>query len=264
LNYPSLGANNIAGSGNSILVNGMNTNAVLLYTAVLKNGVASGSYVYINGVSDANSGLPAFTSSEGTGLSSLTLGAIAPSKLYGNIQIGEVLVFDTALSDAKRINAEAYLRDKWISLPGRVTIASGAVLDLDGASQTLTSFSGAGTVSNGTLTVTQPLSPAGDAIGTLKVSDMAFNATLLVNVAWDGLCDQLVGSGNLNLTGLTLQISNPGQLNWLKRYTIVTCSGTLTGEFTATLPKNWKIKYDQTAGTATLVYIPPGSMIRFM
>jgi hypothetical protein len=267
LNFGSTGANNIAGNGNSILVKGMHTNAVLIYTASLKNGVANGSYVYINGVSDANTGLPAFTSNEGTGLPSLTLGAISPGSYRGNIQIGEVLVFDTALNEATRTNAEAYLRDKWtVPFPGRVSVASGAVLDLDGASQTLTSVSGAGTISNGTLTVSEPLSPAGDTIGTLKVSNIAFNGTLLVNVAWDGACDQLVGTGNLNLTGLTLKIADTGLLNWLKRYTIVTCSGTLTGELTATLPKNWKIHYDRTEGsaTATLVYIPPGTMIRFM
>lgn len=267
LNFGVVDANNIAGNNNSILVKGMNTNAVLLYTAVLKNGVTNGSYVYINGVSDANTGLPAFTSSEVSGLSSLTLGAIAPGSYRGNIQIGEVLVFNAALSDVARTNAEAYLRDKWtVPFPGRVSVASGAVLDLDGASQTLTGVSGAGTISNGTLTVSEPLSPAGDSIGTLKAANMAFNATLLVNVALDGSCDQLVGSGTLNLSGLTLQIANTGLLNKEKRYTLATCSGTLTGEFTATLPTNWKIRYDRTAGaaTVTLVYIPPGSVIRFM
>jgi autotransporter-associated beta strand protein len=265
LNFQSLSSNNIAGNNNSMSVKGMNTNVVLLYTAVLKNGVTNGSYVYINSVSDANTGLPAFTSSEGTGLSSLTFGAIAPGSYRGNIQIGEVLVFDTALSDAARTNAEAYLRDKWtVAFPGRVNVANGAILDLDGVSQTLTSVSGAGTISNGTLTVSEPLSPAGDTIGTLKVSNIALNGTLLVNVAWDGSCDQLLGTGSLSLSGLTLQIADTRLLNWLKSYTLVTCSGTLTGELTATLPKNWKIKYDRIAGTATLVYIPPGTVLRLM
>lgn len=247
-------------------VKGMNTNAVLIYTASLKNGVANGSYVYINGTSDANTGLPAFTSTDSGGYASLTLGNISSGNGFrGNIQIGEVLVFNTALSDTARINAEAYLKNKWISLPGRVNIANGAVLDLDGASQTLTSVTGAGTISNGTLTVSEPLSPAGDSIGTLKAANMAFNATLRINVDLDGSCDQLVGSGNLNLTGLTLQIADTNLLNKAKRYTIVNCSGTLTGELTASLPTNWRLYYDRTAGagTATLVYIPPGTMIRF-
>jgi hypothetical protein len=267
LNFGGVGANNIAGNNNSILVKGMNTNAVLIYTACLKNGVTSGSYVYINGVSDANTGLPAFTSSEVTGFASLTIGNISPGNGYrGHIQIGEVLVFNAALSETARLNAEAYLREKWLGAPGRVNVANGAVLDLDGVSQTLTSVSGAGTVSNGTLTVTQPLSPAGDSIGTLKVVNMSFNATLLANVALDGSCDQLVGSGNLNLTGLTLQIATTNLLNKAKRYTLVTCSGTLTGELTATLPTNWRLYYDRTAGAATvmLVYIPPGTVLRFM
>jgi fibronectin-binding autotransporter adhesin len=269
LNYGSVGANNISTSGNMTSANGMNTNAVLLYTAVLRNGALNSSYVYINGQSDTTNGLPAFTSTDSGGQPSFTLANIAQGGgLRGNIQIGEVLVFNAALSDEARMNAEAYLKDKWVGMPGsgRVNIANSAVLDLAGASQTLTSVTGAGTLSNGTLTVSEPLSPAGDSIGTLKVSDIAFNATLLATVLLDGTCDQLLGTGNLNLSGLTLQIADTGLLNREKRYTLVTCSGTLTGDFTASLPKNWKIKYDRTAGaaTATLVYIPPGTMIRFM
>ncbi len=268
LNYGSIGNNYISTSGNMTSANGMNTNTVLLYTAVLRNGVANSSYVYINGQSDTTNGLPAFTSTDYGGQASFTLANIAQGGgLRGNIQIGEVLVFDTVLSDTARRNVEDYFHNKWFGgAPEGVNIATGAILDLDGASQTLASVSGAGTVSNGTLTVTQPLSPAGDSIGTLKAANMAFNATLRINVALDGSCDQLVGSGNLNLTGLTLQIADTNLLNKAKRYTIVNCSGTLTGELTATLPANWRLYYDRTvgAGTVTLVYIPPGTMIRFM
>jgi hypothetical protein len=82
----------------------------------------------------------------------------------------------------------------------------------------------------------------------------------------DGSSDQLASTGNLSLTGLTLQIADTGLLNKQKSYTLVTCSGTLTGAFTATLPKDWKLRYDRTAGagTVTLVYISSGSMVRFM
>ena len=277
LNFGGTGNNNIAGNNNSILVKGMNTNAVMVYAAVLKNGVASSSYVYINGVSDGNNGLPAFTSQESApyGLTSFTIGNISPGNAYrGNIQIGEVLVFDTALAEAPRRNVEAYLKNKWLGasdpitpfIPtnGAVQVASGAVLNLDNASHTVASVTGEGVLSNGTLVVTGTISPAGESIGTLKLSNVALSGTLRVNVAMDGLCDQLVSTGNLDLTGLTLQIADTGLMNKEKSYTLVTCSGTLTGELTATLPKNWKIKYDQTAGTATLVYIPIGSMVRFM
>jgi autotransporter-associated beta strand protein len=276
LNFGGTGNNNIAGNNNSIVVKGMNTNAVMLYAAVLKNGVANSSYVYINGVSDGNSGL-AFTSQENApyGLTSFTIGNISPGNAYrGNIQIGEVLVFDTALTDTPRRNVETYLKNKWLGasdpitpfLPtnGAVQVASGAVLNLDGASHTVASVSGEGVLSNGSLTATGTISPAGESIGTLKVSNVALSGTLRVNVAMDGSNDQLASTGNLSLTGLTLQIADTGLLNWQKSYTLVTCSGSLTGELTASLPNNWKIKYDRTAGTATLVYISPGSMVRFM
>ncbi len=258
-------------------VKGMNTNAVLIYTASLKNGVTNGSYVYINGVADANTGLPAFTSTEGSGVASLTLANIAPGVGYrGNIQIGEVLVFDSTLADTTRRNVETYLKNKWLGASdpftpsiltnGAVQVASGAVLNLDNASHTVASISGEGVLSNGSLTVTGTISPAGESIGTLKLSNVALSGTLRVNVTSDGSCDQLASTGNLSLAGLTLQIADTGLLNWQKSYTIVTCSGSLTGELTATLPNNWKIKYDRTEGaaTATLVYIPIGSMVRFM
>ena len=277
LNFQSLGANNIAGNNNSILVKEMNTNAVMVYAAVLKNGVENNSYVYINGKSDGTTGLPAFTSQENSpyGRNEITFGNINAGGGYrGNIQIGEVLVFDTALTDTPRRNVETYLKNKWLGasdpitpfIPtnGAVQVASGAILNLDGASHTVASINGEGVVSNGTLVVTGTISPAGEAIGTLKLSNVALNGTLRVNVAMDGSSDQLVSTGNLSLSGLTLQIADTGLLNWLKSYTLVTCSGSLTGEFTTALPQNWKIKYDRTAGTATLVYIPPGTMVRFM
>ena len=128
----------------------------------------------------------------------------------------------------------------------------------------MASVSGEGVVSNGSLIVTGTISPAGESIGTLKLSNVALSGTLRVNVAMDGSRDQLASTGNLSLTGLTLQIADTGLLNKQKSYTLVTCSGSLTGDLTATLPKDWKLRYDRTAGTATLVYISSGTMVRFM
>lgn len=263
LNFGGVGLNNIATFNASVSVNGMNTNGTLIYTAVLKNGVTGGSYVYVNGRSDSTNGLPAFTSSEGPGQALFTLGNISPGNAYrSNIQVGEVMVFNSALSDAARRNAEAYLQDKWVGLPGRASVASGAVLDLNGATQALVSVSGGGTVSNGTLTVTDPLAPAGDGIGVQRVSNVALNGVLRVNVTSDGGCDQLVGTGNLTLTGLTLQVADLGLLNREKTYTVASCTGALTGPFAGTnLPTNWKVRVDADTGTATFYYAAPGSLI---
>jgi len=227
--------------------------------------VPNGSYVYINGRSDSTSGLPAFTSQEGLGLPSFTLGNIAPGSSYcGNIQVGEVLVFDSALSDAARGNVETYLRAKWTGQTATnvLTLASGAVLDLDGSSLQLTAVSG-GTISNGTLTVASPLSPGGDGVvGTQKVANVALNGTLLVDVSSDGTCDQLVGSGAVSLSGLALKVADTGLLNRAKAYVIVTCAGTLSGSFASNnLPDNWRIRYDYAKGTAAINYVAPGTML---
>ncbi len=252
-------------------VKGINTNAVLLYTAVLRQGVSNGSCVTINGQSDSAAGLPAFTSSEVAGLPSLTLANISPGNGFrGNVQIGEVLVFDTALGDSMRREVDAYLRNKWLGasdaglpvLPtnGAVRVAAGAALDLGGMSQTLASVSGDGTVSNGLLTVTHTLAPGGtNRVGvlTLPGSPVLAGATLLADVTAGGIGDRLVCSGALSLEGVTLQIATPELLNIRRAYTLASCSGTLTGSFVATdLPDDWRVRYDRTpgAGTATMYW----------
>jgi autotransporter-associated beta strand protein len=252
-------------------VKGMNTSAVLLYTAVLKQGVSNGSYVYINGLSDSTSGLPAFTSSEVLGHAALTLANISSGNGFrGNVQIGEVLVFDTALGDVTRRDVETSLRNKWLGaseaiqpvLPtnGAIRVASGAALDLGGMSQTLAAVSGEGTVSNGLLTVRDSVAPGGtNRVGvlTLPGSPTLGGATLLADVATDGAGDQLVCTGDLSLEGVALQVARLERLNVRQCYTLAVCSGRLTGSFvSAELPDDWHVRYDRTpgAGSATLYW----------
>lgn len=279
--YGAPDCDGISTSNGWATVKGMNTNVVLLYTAVLKNGVANGSAVYINGMSDSTNGLPSFTSWEGAGHTSFTLANIGRERgdFNGNVQVGEVFIFDTALGDDARHTVESYLKNKWmgtsdpldlsvVGLPanGSVSVASGAVLDLDGGSQTLASLSGGGTVVKGCLTVTDTLAPGGtNTVGllTLPIPTVLEGATLLSDVAMDGSCDQLVGSGDLSLEGLILQVANPGLLNTQKSYTLVTCSGTLSGSFAEThLPDAWHIRYDREAGAVTIYYSPRGTLIK--
>jgi autotransporter-associated beta strand protein len=265
----------IATSNDRSPVNGMNTNAVLIYTAVLKNGAANGSSVYVNGRSDGTNGLSDFTSSEGAGLASFTLGNIAPGGSYrGSVQIGEALVYGAALDDSARSNAEAYLRNKWFGgsdawgvpwpvLPtnGAVRVASGAALDLGGAAQTVASVSGDGVVSNGALTVTDTLAPGGtNRVGvlTLPGSPILSGATLLVDVAADGTGDRLVCTGDLALEGVLLQVANLGLLNSWRTYTLATCAGSLTGSFSSTgLPDDWYVRYDRTPGAGSVTIYRP-------
>ncbi|MDD2597974.1 MAG: autotransporter-associated beta strand repeat-containing protein [Kiritimatiellae bacterium] len=272
----------IATTGNRAPVNGMNTNAVLIYTTSLRNGVANGSYVYINGVSDGTAGLPAFTSTDSGGLSSLTLANISPGNAYcGKVQIGEVLVYDHALSQAERSNAESYLKNKWLAsdgdtpiearpvLPetGAAVIAAGAALDLGGLTQRVSRVSGSGVVSNGVLGVTDLIEPGGsEAVGSLTVPGGAMldGATLRIDLA-RGASDALVCTGDLSVGGLTLELTNPGALVGRSgRYTVVVCSGTLTGSMLEPeLANGWQIQYNRTsgAGSVTIFKLSAGTRL---
>jgi hypothetical protein len=114
-----------------------------------------------------------------------------------------------------------------------VQLAANTLLDLGGTAQKLAGLSGIGTVSNGALTVTGVVSPAGtNAVGTLTVKgNTTLSGKLLVDVATDGTSDRLDVQGNLTLSSATLEIQNPLGLSFSKVYTLGTYSGTLTGSF---------------------------------
>jgi len=181
-------------------------------------------------------------------------------------------VFSEALSDNARAVLERYLEAKWMGvseapstvsiLPsdGAVRIASGALLDLGGLSQTVASVSGAGVVSDGALTVTEWLVPGGtNRMGTLTLpgSPTLIGATLLADVAADGSADRLVCAGDMSLDGVSLQVADTASLNIRKSYTVVTSAGRLTGSFADdNLPEGWRIRYSraQDSGSATLFW----------
>ncbi len=139
-----------------------------------------------------------------------------------------------------------------------VQIAANAALDLGGNVQTLADLSGSGMVSNGTLTVTGTLAPGGE--GTLGTLTLAANATLSgtlrADVAANGDSDLLVVRGNLDMSGLSLTIANPEELDRSRQYTLVTCSGTRTGTFAAiTVPDSrWHAVY-QADGSVVLLFV---------
>ena len=132
---------------------------------------------------------------------------------------------------------------------GAVRIASGATLNLGGLAQTVSSVSGAGTVANGALTVTDWIAPGGtNGVGTLTLpgSSVFAGATLRVDVSVSGDGDRLICNGDASLEGVTLQVANPAALNIRKCYTVVVASGRLTGAFaTDNLPKDWHIRYSR-------------------
>ena len=82
-------------------------------------------------------------------------------KPRGGQRLAEVLVYDRALDAEERESVENYLRTKWgvygyQAMPtnaASVALAAGTTLDLGGNAQYVAGLSGAGTVSNGVLTV---------------------------------------------------------------------------------------------------------------
>ena len=148
-------------------------------------------------------------------------------------------------------------------LPATNTVmaASNGVFDVNGKAQTLAGIGGGGTVTNlAALTVTDTLSP-GDAgtYGTLTLAGLPASMSgcaLSVNVSTNGACGRLHVAGDLSLAALSLSVENTTQLNRFKRYTVASCSGTLTTPFASvgTLPPRWTVQYDTVVKTAYLVY----------
>ena len=142
-----------------------------------------------------------------------------------------------------------------------VTLAGGT-LDLGGFTVTndLTVISGA--VTNGVLSTV--LSPGGAGVigtSTLTLTDATLAGTYLADVTMIGGSDLVAVMGSIDLSGMNLQLVGPGLLNRRKQYTLLTCSGTLTGKLTATLPDSrWKLVY-LADGTVKLIYVD-GTLIK--
>lgn len=139
-----------------------------------------------------------------------------------------------------------------------LTVMADGVLDLGGAAQTVAVLSGSGLVTNGALTVTGAVSPAGnDTIGVLTVAaDMTVNGSLSADTALDGTCDRLTVQGALDVAGAVLQIQDPEALNTAHTYVLATCApGSLTGTFASTNLGGgtiWRVKYKNADGEIRL------------
>lgn len=144
------------------------------------------------------------------------------------------------------------------TLPSGTTVAvsEGAVLDLNGNSQSLAGVSGEGVVSNGTLAISGIIAPGGvNAIGTLTfaLTPVLDDVTLLADVAPDGSGDRLHVLGDLDLSGLALEVADLDQLGPQREYTVASCTGTLSNRFSATnLPYPWHIVSNTAAGTVKI------------
>ncbi|NLG02109.1 MAG: hypothetical protein GX565_18440, partial [Lentisphaerae bacterium] len=122
-----------------------------------------------------------------------------------------------------------------------VNLAAGATLDLGGATQTVHSVTGSGTLSNGVLAAGTVLSPAGDGtIGTLALSGV----TLVPGTHYRAdLGDRLDVAGALDISGLIVTVNNPEALDRSQTYTLIQTTTGITGVPTldTDLPSGWKL-----------------------
>lgn len=166
--------------------------------------------------------------------------------------------------DGSLLTVNASGSSNQIAAASSVQIAAGAVLDLAGTAQTLVGLSGAGTLSNGTLTVTGDILPGGEgALGTLTLATSSvISGNLKIDVASGGASDHLAISGDLVLANPTLEIANATALDRQKVYTVLTCTGLRTGTFASvTVPDSrWHLAY-RTDGSVQL-FFTNGTLIK--
>jgi len=138
----------------------------------------------------------------------------------------------------------------------RVVLAGGS-LDLNGFTVTNTLTALGGTVANGTFDTV--LSPAGtNAVGseTFALNGVTLQGQYLADVTAGGASDHVTFQGDVNLSGLSLQIVDSELLELAKIYTLATITGTRSGSFApANLPDTrWHLLYKDD-GTVKLAFI---------
>jgi len=245
--------------GNDIKFAARPNNVYEVYSFMKSGGTGSA-----NMISDGFVTRGSLTMTVNTTDTPLYLGSRFSETCNGNL--AEVIIFNRDLTLAERAAVEAYLMAKWLSggrpfhLAGApVSVSSGATVNLDGTSQTVSDLSGSGLVTNGTLTVAGTLAPGGtNEIGTLTIAaDLSFaGGELLIDATQDGACDRIDVKGSLNLDGCVLRLQQPSQLKMGSRYVIATCSpGELTGTFGLGFEGSgkWKVSYNSANGSVALV-----------
>ena len=146
---------------------------------------------------------------------------------------------------------------------GTPVVLADGTLDLNGYTVT-NAVAGAGTIANGTMQVA--LSPSGaGVVGTDTItlaSATLSGSSYLADVTAEGDCDLVSVLGDMDLDGMTLLIVDPNRLERHKKYTLIYCSGLLTGALTAVnLPDaRWHV-VSLADGSVKLIFID-GMMIK--
>ncbi len=144
------------------------------------------------------------------------------------------------------------------ALPTQTAVVlDGGALDLGGYTVT-NALGGSGTVVNGAVADVL-LSPAGaGAVGAeaLTLTGATLRGKYLADVMADGSSDRVDVTGDIDLSGLTLELVAPEKLTPHKAYTLLTCTGIRTGLLNVSnLPDSrWHLVY-LADGTVKLVYV---------
>ncbi len=165
--------------------------------------------------------------------------------------IGEIISYNRNLTHAERKAVDAYLMAKWgagsatynvIPAEADVTMKSGATLDMGGLTQTVTSFTGAGTVTNGYLKTTGDLTVDG---GTLTIQATTGQTYVLSDVE----TERLVLTGDAK--GYTVKVPDNGRI--VGRFIVpegisVGFEGEGADVTVVNAPKGWEITGKPVAG----------------
>ena len=185
----------------------------LIYGVSLNTTAGTGAADLVTATTTTNSGDLTALSTAAFNINTTGLGArVATGGVFTAVpftgNIGQVLIFSTALTDAQRASVEAYLSSKWMapSLPSAtpLQIASGATFDLNGYVQQVASLAdvagSGGTITNSATGITSTLTLAPTASTTFSgsIQDGAGRVALAVN----GLGTQVL-TGSSNYSGGT-------------------------------------------------------------
>jgi len=212
-----------ASSGNKLdyavyNADGISTTALQTTTPRLDEIIDNGGAVsfYLNGVADGTASQAATKNLQAFNIGSWD----TPPQRYLDSSIGEILVYPTALSTADRKMVEDYLTSKWFGSGGTniinrksatlptntsLQIASGAILDLGGSTQTVASvLPSGGLVTNGSLIVTSSINLTNGATETLLVnSNLTVAAGATLNYDFTTYTSDVVNvTGNLTLSNV--------------------------------------------------------------
>jgi len=240
------------------------TSKAQIYEILDNNGVCQ---FFMDGVADGGGTRTAHWKR----LNDFRIGAWNNSRYYDG-SIGELLVYEKALSDAERAQVYSYLNGKWM-IPGGgvpsitniiasdavVTVDTGATVDFGGQGQTFAVLQGNGLVTNGAATATLAIAPGGtNQIGTLTVAQVTLAGHLVID-ADVGASDHLDVIGDLDLSRVDLQLAATATPGIFKQYAIATCTGELIAPFASVnLPGAWHIRY---TGQQVLLICRTGTMI---